>query len=480
MQSCPNSASVRKRIYSAQYDIQLNTKFFVMKIDFLKNIGRICLLIFMMTELTACESENNTAEYIPDFIFENDHANSNVILFTNTTQGDHLFWRWDFGNGQKTDREKIEDNTYSVFYPEKGTYEVELRVWGIDNELSNNKSKTKTIQIEQDIFVADFSYSIDNSNYVELTNTTIGDYDRISWKYEQKEIELDDNGQTEMYFAFAGTYEIELHVFKGDYEKIVNKKLIIENDDTDYLSNYKLVWFDEFDGEVLDPSKWTHETGSHGWGNSELQNYTDGDNTSISEGILKIKTELIGAGQKTGDYTSSRINSKQRFTYGRYEIRAKMPDYKGSGLWPAIWMLGESIQQGTSWPLCGEIDIMEYVSWDPHKVSAAIHTESKNHTNGNNISSGHIDLLTAESEFHTYGLIWSEKFLKFYLDDPDHLILKFNRPDAYTQKEWPFDKPFYFLMNIAVGGNYGGVNGVEDHIFPSEMEVDYIRVYQFK
>ncbi|TRX72125.1 glycoside hydrolase family 16 protein [Carboxylicivirga sp. M1479] len=260
----------------------------------------------------------------------------------------------------------------------------------------------------------------------------------------------------------------------------MSQTIPVDEDDAEFLSHYTMVWNDEFDGSNLSGDKWSSETGQHGWGNAEWQNYTDGDNVEVSDGTLKIIAEKIGEGQKVGDYTSARLNSTAAFTYGIYEVRAKMPADKGPGVWPAIWMLGESIQNGTSWPLCGEMDIMEYVSWDPNTTSSSIHIESNNHAQGNAIGSGHLALETAEEEFHNYGVIWTESFLRFYRDDVENVILTYRKPNEATEENWPFDKPFYFLLNIAVGGNYGGVNGVDDIIFPATMEVEYVRVYQLE
>ncbi len=244
-------------------------------------------------------------------------------------------------------------------------------------------------------------------------------------------------------------------------------------------STAELVWADEFDGTTVDATKWKFETGAHGWGNNEWQNYTDGPNSTVSEGTLKITANKEGAGQKVGDYTSSRMNSLESFTYGRFEVRAKIPTHKGKGVWPAIWMLGENI--GTvGWPDCGEIDIMEYVSFDPNKMHFSIHSKANNHVQGTQVTSGPLPLETIEEEFHNYGFLWTKDYLKFYIDDIDNVKLTFSRPVDPNQNNWPFDKPFYFLLNIAVGGNWGGMQGVEDAIFPSTMEVDYVRVYQVK
>lgn len=238
-----------------------------------------------------------------------------------------------------------------------------------------------------------------------------------------------------------------------------------------------LVWSDEFEGESLDTEKWKFETGDHGWGNNEWQNYVAESNAEVSDGTLKIMVKKIGEGQSVGDYTSTRLNSRQSFTYGRMEIRAKIPEHKGNGIWPALWMLGENIGN-VGWPDCGEIDLMEYVSYDPGIVHFTIHSRANNHMDGTEVTSGPVSLPTIDSEFHNYGVLWTETSLDFYLDDPENITLSVPRPDNPTQENWPFDKPHYFLMNIAVGGNWGGKEGVDDSIFPATMEVDYVRVYQ--
>ena len=254
-----------------------------------------------------------------------------------------------------------------------------------------------------------------------------------------------------------------------------------ENNDPISVADYELVWSDEFEGAALDAGKWFAETGDWGWGNNEWQNYTDGKNVSVGVGTLKITVKKMGAGQTAGDYTSARLNSKKSFTYGRFEIRAKIPQHKGNGLWPAIWMLGEGIRdKAMGWPLCGEIDIMEYVSYDPNTVHFNLHTQANNHTKGTNISSGPIKLESAEEEFHNYGVLWDENRIQLYLDDVSNVQLTLDRPQNHSQANWPFDKPHYFLLNLAVGGDWGGKQGVDDSIFPAAMEIDYVRVYQAK
>lgn len=247
--------------------------------------------------------------------------------------------------------------------------------------------------------------------------------------------------------------------------------------DRAYWERAELVWADEFDGNALDADKWLFETGAHGWGNNEWQNYVAGDNVEVSQGILKITAKKTGAGQKAGDYTSARLNSRESFTYGRMEIRAKIPEHQGNGVWPALWMLGQDIKT-TGWPGCGEIDIMEYVSYDPDTFHFSIHSTANNHKDGTQVTSGRLPLEDIEEEFHSYGILWTENYISFYLDDIENVKLSFSRPRPSTVANWPFSRPFYFLMNMAVGGDWGGQKGVEDEIFPSVLEVDYVRVYQ--
>ncbi|MFH6603986.1 family 16 glycosylhydrolase [Maribacter algicola] len=254
----------------------------------------------------------------------------------------------------------------------------------------------------------------------------------------------------------------------------------VEIDDVfaaDYWNDAELVWSDEFDGTELSSENWVFETGSHGWGNNELQDYVADNNVEVGDGTLKIIAKKEASG--SANYTSARLNSKKSFRYGKMEIRAKIPDHRGNGIWSALWMLGSNIETA-GWPACGEIDIMEYVSFDPNKVHFTIHSTANNHISGTQVTSGAVELASIEEEFHVYGLLWTDKYLKFYIDDPGNVKLNFLRSAVSNVDNWPFNQPFYFLMNIAVGGNWGGMEGVDDSIFPAVMEVDYVRVYQVK
>jgi beta-glucanase (GH16 family) len=251
------------------------------------------------------------------------------------------------------------------------------------------------------------------------------------------------------------------------------------NEDDNIPDIEGLVWSDEFNGTTWDRDIWYPELGDSGWGNNEWQDYTPFNrNIEVSNGTLKIHALLEGNGQRVGDYTSARLLTSETFLYGRMEIRAKIPNVNGNGLWPAIWMLGDGIRNGQPWPDCGEIDIMEYVSYDPNKVHFSIHTAANNHKAGTAITSGAITHNTIEEEFHIYGLTWTEDYLEFYIDNPKAVQLRFDKPQNATNDNWPFDKPHFFLLNMAVGGDWGGAQGVDDSIFPATFEIDYVRVYE--
>jgi beta-glucanase (GH16 family) len=242
--------------------------------------------------------------------------------------------------------------------------------------------------------------------------------------------------------------------------------------------NWQLAWADEFSNNGLpDSSKWIHETGGHGWGNNEKQFYTDRmpENSYVAGGMLHIaalKKNFQGSG-----YTSAKLISFQKFTlqYGKVEVMAKLP--RGKGTWPAIWMLPESLQKKEEeWPLCGEIDIMEHVGKDPNVVHTSLHSNLYNHIKGTQIT--HFDTLqNVFDSFHKYGMEWTEKYIKFYIDDV-LFFESFKGQDGRValNEGWPFDKPYYLILNLAIGGNWGGE--IDDSIFPCEMLVDYVRIYK--
>jgi len=238
------------------------------------------------------------------------------------------------------------------------------------------------------------------------------------------------------------------------------------------LAGWQLIWQDEFAGDTLDLTKWQHETGGHGWGNNELQYYTQQrKNAFVEDGKLII--QAVKEPWEGREYTSARLNSRSGWTYKRIEARAKLP--KGRGTWPAIWMLpDEWIYSNGSWPDNGEIDIMEHVGYDPGRVHATIHCDAFNHAQGTQKGAS-IFVPDAMSEFHNYAVEWYPDRLDFFMDDS--LYFRFEKIDDSWRK-WPFDHDFHLLLNIAVGGNWGGAQGVDDTVFPARMEIEYVRVYR--
>ena len=241
-------------------------------------------------------------------------------------------------------------------------------------------------------------------------------------------------------------------------------------------SKLSLVWNDEFDDTGRPKMEhWMFDLGGHGWGNNELQFYTDHkENAFVENGKLFIIAIQQPFGKNA--FTSARLVSKNRFdfTYGRVEVRAKIP--YGIGTWPAIWMLPSEQSYGNAyWPDNGEIDIMEHVGFDPNVVHGNIHTKAFNHSIGTN-KGNRIVVENAGNEFHTYACNWSKDEISIEVDG--NVFFRFEKKKEYTWEEWPFDQPFHIILNIAVGGNWGGQKGVDNTAFPSTMEIDYVRVFE--
>lgn len=244
-----------------------------------------------------------------------------------------------------------------------------------------------------------------------------------------------------------------------------------------------MVWNDEFDKNgAPDNSKWSFDTEGNNWdwGNNEAQNYTPADkkNAWVEDGNLIIEArkeayQWYGDGE-TKQYTSARLLTKGKgdWLYGKVEVKALLPT--GRGMWPAIWMLSTDDTYG-GWPNSGELDIMENVGHDPNNIHCNIHTEAYNHKN--NTNKGNTVTTTAPSQnWHIYSMEWDEDKVIFFLDGEQ--VFRFDN-EHKTYKEWPYDKRFHLLLNIAVGGGWGGEQGIDDDIFPQRMLVDYVRVYQY-
>jgi hypothetical protein len=247
---------------------------------------------------------------------------------------------------------------------------------------------------------------------------------------------------------------------------------ILEDEDGFYSEedhpSMQLVWQDEFNTATLSSDYWTYELGNGcsvgncGWGNNELENYTNNEaNVKIVDNRLVITALNTG-----GNYTSARIKTQTKIKprYGRIDVRARLP--KGQGIWPAIWMLGENITT-INWPACGEIDIMELVGHEPAKSHGTVHFDQggyKSSTGSTTLASGDFS-----DSFHVFSLVWEQNKITWYIDNQSF--------KTFNHTESEFNQPFFFLMNVAVGGNWPGSPN-ETTVFPQSMEVDYIRLFQ--
>ncbi len=239
---------------------------------------------------------------------------------------------------------------------------------------------------------------------------------------------------------------------------------------------YSLVWNDEFDDpsiDMPDTDLWWYETAEPGWVNNELQTYIPGRRgdivtADVSDGTLKIRAIKDGS-----RVYSARVNTKEGWTYGYFEARLKLP--KGKGTWPAFWMMPS---EWAGWPDGGEIDIMEHVGCVPTEVSSSIHCKAYYHAIGTQKTAAK-KIASVMDEFHVYALEWTPEYIKTYVDGV--LLFSYN-PDNYplgrNANTWPFNKPFQLKLNLAWGGDWGGMHGVDESCLPATYEIDYVRVFQ--
>ncbi len=298
---------------------------------------------------------------------------------------------------------------------------------------------------------------------------------------------ISTDGQASHTYQNTGTYSVTVAAYSVDnlfvdkatsFTIQVNEPTISDAGYSTALDAYptmNLFWQDEFNGDALNLSDWTHEIGNNnGWGNNELE-YYQAANTTVHDGYLVIKAKKENVGGKL--YTSSRIitKDKKEFKYGRVDIRAKLP--KGQGIWPALWMLGANISE-VSWPKCGEIDIMEMIGGGANRdntVYGTLHWDDAGtkvctcDKPGYSIPEGLLN-----DKFHVFTIVWDESFITWYVDD-----VQFNKIDIRPAELDEFQKDFFFIFNLAVGGTWPG-NPDTSTIFPQRMVVDYIRVFQPK
>jgi beta-glucanase (GH16 family)/glycerophosphoryl diester phosphodiesterase len=301
-------------------------------------------------------------------------------------------------------------------------------------------------------------------------------YDKPEWIQQAKDLHMilnvwTVNKKKDMDFFIRNDF----HYITTNEPELLYKKLATVN-----ANKWKMIWNDEFEKNGLpDEKKWSYDVGGHGWGNNEKQYYLSHskENAYIKDGLLHIVA--LKKKHEQLDYTSAKITTYQKLDmqYGKIEVRAKLPQGKGS--WPAIWMLPVTIRtKEEPWPLCGEIDIMEHVGKDPNVVHTSLHSELYNHVKGTQIT--HFEKMNdVFDQFHTYGIEWDEKSIRFIYDGKLYFETFKGQDGRITNNEgWPFDKPYFLILNLAIGGNWGGE--IDESIFPNEMIVDYVRVYKQK
>ena len=287
-----------------------------------------------------------------------------------------------------------------------------------------------------------------------------------SYKINLGNGEIIETSSNSLTYTFSGggitNYNVYVSAYKAD--KFITKNITIT-----IKVNTGLIFSDEFDSSGSpNTGKWTYDLGAGGWGNNESQYYTKRtDNVVIANGILTItakKESYEGA-----EYTSSRMKTQGKFdfTYGKVEVRAKLPT--GGGTWPAIWMLGSSIST-LGWPACGEVDIMEHVGNNQGRVQSALHTPS---SYGGTINHGSQTLDDVSTAFHVYAVEWTADKMIFSVDGVPHYTYN---PSPKNSNTWPFNDDQFIILNVAMGGGFGGA--IDPNFVSSTMEIDYVRVYQ--
>lgn len=235
---------------------------------------------------------------------------------------------------------------------------------------------------------------------------------------------------------------------------------------------WKLDWADEFDkGPRPNPAIWSYEEGYIRNGEAQYYTVDRRENARVENGRLVIEARLDNWNGHKITSASLHTSGKKPILYGRIEVKAKIPT--GRGTWPAIWTLGENIRR-VGWPKCGEIDILENVGWDPNTIHANIHTEAYNHMKGNG-KGNRIQAKRPWERFHVYAVEWYPDRLEFFFDDTRYFVY---RNEGTGEATWPFDKPQYLILNLAIGGSWGGARGIDESLFPHRYEIEYVRVYK--
>jgi len=310
-------------------------------------------------------------------------------------------------------------------------------------------------------------------------------------------MELSGQDQAESYVTLhrdgsplnAGIHPMRLHVEGGEAAvDWIKFTLIKERQPTPEVltqnmegSEWTIAWSDEFDTDGLpDESKWTYDIGNWGWGNNELQYYTvaRSENARVEDGNLIIEARKGDMGEK---WTSARLTTREKvtFLYGRIELKAKVPKERGN--WAAGWTLGDKYMDELSWPYCGEIDIMESVGYELNDTTGDGIAHASVHCGAyyfklNNHHTSVLDVQNMNEEFHLYAIEWTPEYIKAFVDDIEY----FSYDDTSDSLTWPFDEAQNIILNLAMGGGWGGARGMDESVNSQKIVVDYVRVYERK
>ncbi len=367
------------------------------------------------------------------------------------------------GGNPIVDLPKISISNVSMFEGNEST--------SFDFEIRSNVASTNNISVDYAAEEINAGFDIDFINNSGTAVIPAGERETIiSIDIVTDEIKEDDEQ-----FKVVLSNPVNATISTGEgIGTIRNDDTFVDIPDDGYISpksyvGYDLVWRDEFDGNEINAQNWTHETGAGGWGNEELQNYTASSNNSfVADGNLVIEARNNG-----GSYTSARMitKGKREFRFGRVDIRAILPE--GQGIWPALWMLGANIST-VGWPACGEIDVMELLGHQPSTVHGTAHWGPQGQSWSFN--KGGPYNLTGEKfsdEYHVFSIVWEPNRIEFLVDDNRYYIIT----KDIVNGDYPFNNDFFFIFNIAVGGEWPGYPDASTQ-FPQRMFVDYIRVFQ--
>ena len=356
---------------------------------------------------------------------------------------------------------------YDIIIPVAGRYKVEISAASISENAVH-------------VWLEDYYYNKDGRTYnttgnISITNT--GGIDKFS-SFEIYGSPYNNNMHKMKLHVGEGNVAIDWIKFTLIKEHQITPKSLTQNMSG---KDWTLVWSDEFEGNGRpDSTKWIYDIGNWGWGNSELQYYTENraENARLEDGNLIIEARKNDLGQK---WTSARLTTRGKvsFVYGKIEYRAKVPTGKGN--WAAGWTLGDEYVDEISWPYCGEIDILESVGYEMNDSTgngiahASIHCGAAYFKLGNQ-PTGIVERENMSGEFHTYGVEWSPEGIKAYVDDVYYL----NYDNKGTELAWPFDKPQNIILNLAMGGGWGGAMGMDDTYNAQKVIIDYVRVFELQ